>query len=157
VADLPLKIDILPAPFAACDVLSVLHAESFEVPWGAAAIENLLQTGAMALLAMEDDEPVGMILVRAVLDEAEILTIATRPTIRGQGVGAQLLAAALAQLSAVDVVAVHLEVAVDNGPALALYRRSGFEKVGRRRGYYDRGGGSVDALVLRRTLNTSTH
>ena len=64
---------------------------------------------------------------------------------------------ALAQLAAVDVAAVHLEVAVDNGAALALYRRSGFEQVGRRRGYYDRGGVSVDALVLRRALNTSAH
>ena len=41
-----------------------------------------------------------------------------------------------------------LEVAIDNGPALALYRRAGFAKVGRRAGYYHRREGAVAAEML---------
>jgi ribosomal-protein-alanine N-acetyltransferase len=47
----------------------------------------------------------------------------------------------------------HLEVAVDNAAALRLYRRAGFAEAGRRRGYYERPGGRVDALVLTRVLH----
>jgi ribosomal-protein-alanine N-acetyltransferase len=49
----------------------------------------------------------------------------------------------------------HLEVAADNAPALALYQRAGFETVGRRRGYYARiEGPAQDAVLMRRALNT---
>ena len=49
-----------------------------------------------------------------------------------------------------QVTAMFLEVAEDNQPALALYRRAGFVANGRRQRYYRRGnGGWVDALMLR--------
>ena len=48
-----------------------------------------------------------------------------------------------------------LEVAVDNPAAIALYQAAGFVPAGRRRGYYRRqGADAMDALVLRRTLNS---
>jgi ribosomal-protein-alanine N-acetyltransferase len=46
--------------------------------------------------------------------------------------------------------AVLLEVRVDNGPALALYERSGFVRMGRRRGYYQPE--NVDAWTMRLDL-----
>jgi|TARA_B100001964_G_C14071093_1_gene525917 ribosomal-protein-alanine N-acetyltransferase len=42
-----------------------------------------------------------------------------------------------------------LEVAEDNGAALALYAGAGFVQVGRRQGYYQGAGGARAALVLR--------
>jgi ribosomal-protein-alanine N-acetyltransferase len=42
-----------------------------------------------------------------------------------------------------------LEVAQDNGVAIALYRRAGFQVVGRRPNYYRRGGISIDADIMR--------
>ena len=47
-----------------------------------------------------------------------------------------------------------LEVADDNAGAIALYSGAGFGRVGARRGYYPRETGAVDALVMRRDLNT---
>ncbi len=156
-ADVSPGIEVVPAPASAWALLAALYAESFETAWDEAAFESLGQTGALSFLAVAGEVPAGMIVVRAVLDEAEILTVATRPQMRGRKVGAILLDHALKQLAAVGAASVHLEVAVDNAAALALYRRSGFEQVGRRRGYYDRGDATVDALVLRRTLNTPAH
>ena len=47
-------------------------------------------------------------------------------------------------------------MAADNAAAIALYRSAGFEPVGRRAAYYARPDGpAVDALVLRRTLNSA--
>ena len=129
-------------------VLADLHAAAFDPSWSAAEIAAL---DAVALL--EDDA--GLILVRTVAGEAEILTVGVRPQARGGGVGRRLVEAALASALAEGAGSVFLEVAEDNAPARRLYAGLGFEAVGRRRAYYPRPGApAVDALVLRRALNT---
>jgi ribosomal-protein-alanine N-acetyltransferase len=47
-----------------------------------------------------------------------------------------------------------LEVRPSNAPALALYRSSGFEAIGVRRGYYPAEDGREDAHVLFRQLGS---
>ena len=89
-----------------------------------------------------------------VAGEAEILTIAVDPSHRRSGLGQVLLAAASDLASQQGGEALFLEVSVDNEPALALYDRAGFVRVGLRRGYYTGPDGRpIDALVLRRNLN----
>ena len=68
----------------------------------------------------------------------------------------RLLAAALARAEALGCETMFLEVAADNAAALGLYRTAGFVQAGLRRGYYHRPGGDMDALVLRRDLNTAS-
>ncbi|MCA6301456.1 MAG: GNAT family N-acetyltransferase [Phenylobacterium sp.] len=130
------------------DALAALHAAAFQPGWSAADIAAL---DAAALI----EDGAGLILVRTVSGEAEILTVGVRPELRGAGVGGRLVEAALESARADGAEAVFLEVAEDNLAARRLYGGRGFEEVGRRRAYYPRpGAGAVDALVLRRTLNT---
>ena len=71
--------------------------------------------------------------------------------------GDGLLQAALEAAEREGAKAVYLEVAEDNVAARRLYASHGFEEAGRRRAYYPRAGaGAVDALVLRRALNTAS-
>jgi ribosomal-protein-alanine N-acetyltransferase len=130
------------AGLAHAPVLAAIHAEAFpEDPWDEASFVTLLsQPGALGLV----DERGGFLLLRIVLDEAEILTIGV--TARRQGVGVGLMREGLAVAAARGVRVVHLEVAKDNAAARALYARLGFAEVGLRRGYYPNGG---DALALR--------
>ena len=139
------------------DALATLHTAAFDAPWDtpwdAVALRGLLLApGALALRAGDD----GFVLVRRVLDEAEVLTVAVRPAARGRGLGRALLEAAQLAAAEAGAAVLHLEVAADNAPALALYARAGFTPTGRRRGYYPRGGGApaVDALLMSRRLNT---
>ncbi|MCP5361935.1 MAG: GNAT family N-acetyltransferase [Hyphomicrobiales bacterium] len=82
-------------------------------------------------------------------DEAEILTFCVHPDDRRQGIGHMLLRQAKMLLQAQGVRLLHLEVAEDQPPAIALYKQAGFTSCGLRRGYYKRKNGqSVDALLL---------
>lgn len=68
--------------------------------------------------------------------DAQVMTIGTAVAHQGRGVGAALLGALLARACDVGAAHVYLEVRVDNDPALRLYERAGFVRMGRRRGYY---------------------
>lgn len=140
---------------ASAALLATLHAEAFAEGWDAAAFTQLLaMPGAEAVLAFEADEPVGFLLSRQAADEAEIITIATRPGARRRGVGRQLLAHRMADLVARGVNHMFLEVAASNEAAIRLYAACGFTEVGRRKGYYQRPEGREDAIVLRRGLSS---
>jgi ribosomal-protein-alanine N-acetyltransferase len=97
--------------------------------------------------------PSGFILSRLVLDEAEILTLAMAPDGRGRGHARSLLAYHLDGLTREGIRVVHLEVEEGNDPALALYRRLGFQEAGRRAGYYRKPDGTrTSALTMSLTL-----
>lgn len=132
--------------------LAALHATAFPAPWDAGAFQALLdQTGVFVV-----EEPAGFILLRAVADEAEILTLAVRPAERRQGLGARLVRDGGTSAAARGATKLFLEVAEDNAAALALYARAGFVEAGRRPGYYARpGGGRRDALLLALNLTAT--
>lgn len=138
----------IPASLAHTAVLAAIHAAAFprREAWGPDAISlQLAMPGVYGLL----DPRGGMLLARVTADEAEILTIAVEPSQRRQGLGAALLAAALAEAHNRGARAMLLEVSVTNAAARALYFGAGFAEVGRRAKYYADGS---DALILRRAV-----
>lgn len=125
--------------------LAEIHAEAFDAPWDATALAGLLDSPGVFAVA-EDD---GFILCRVAADEAEILTLAVRPSARRNGLGARLTAEAARRAASAGATRLFLEVAEDNAAARALYDRAGFRAAGRRPAYYARpDGGRVDALLL---------
>jgi len=132
--------------------LAKLHAEAFAEPWSEAAVRELAATnGAFAFTG--DD---GFILARAIGSEAEILTLAVKPSARRRGLGQALVQAAAAGAREAGAGVLFLEVAADNAAAIALYARCGFEPMARRAAYYRRRlGPPMDALVLRKTLTSA--
>ncbi len=93
---------------------------------------------------------VGMIVVWMVLDEAHIATLAVDPQYRGLGVASRLLETSLQAAMQRNASQATLEVRAGNQAALALYRRFGFEVVGRRPRYYK--DNNEDALIMTRDL-----
>ena len=143
-----LRIDKADAVHAA--VLATLHAESIAPPWSADTFATLLgQPGVAGWIALEQAEPVGLMLARVAADEAEILTLAVLPRARRQGIARDLMAQLVTWAATVKAARLFLEVAEDNVAARGLYERSGFALVGRRNDYYAPGN---DALLLVRTI-----
>ncbi|MCB2176214.1 MAG: ribosomal protein S18-alanine N-acetyltransferase [Actinomycetales bacterium] len=83
-------------------------------------------------------------------DVAQVMTIGVARRAQRQGLGRVLLHALLDRAVTDGASAVLLEVAVDNDPALTLYRSEGFEVLARRRRYYQPE--DVDAWTMRLTL-----
>ena len=125
--------------------LAAIHAEAFAAPWDEAALTDLLASPGVFAVAEED----GFVLIRVVVDEAEILTLAVRPSARRAGLGVRLVEAAVVRAAALGAERMFLEVAEGNVAARALYARSGFVEMGHRRGYYSHTDGRrEDALTL---------
>lgn len=131
--------------------MAALHARAMTVPrpWTATEIRGLLDTAGV--FAVGDDA--GFALGRVVLDEAELLTIAVDPERRRQGLGRRWLAAFEAEARSRGAALSHLEVAAGNATALGLYESAGYERAGRRKGYYAAPDGTRDdAILLRKPL-----
>ena len=150
-------VSVIAAGSGHAAILANLHASAFARGWRVDEITTLMAApGTIALLAVlgtGKDEPAGFVLARTAADEAEILTLCTRPSARRRGIARQLVSALMEQLQAAGVSTLFLEVDTGNDAALALYRGLGFGAVGERRDYYGASGGSGgDAVVMRRDL-----
>lgn len=83
-----------------------------------------------------------------VVEQAHINNLAVLPELRGHGLGTQLLEAVIEEAAHLGAELLTLEVRESNTPALRLYARSGFERVGVRKNYYTTP--VEDALILSR-------
>lgn len=130
--------------------MAAIHAKSFERGWPALDMAVHIKRD---ICYGTDDPLTAFIILRCAGSQAEILTIATHPDHRGEGLGSELLSKTLIKLSALNIREIFLEVAEDNAAAQALYRRAGFTPIGRRPAYYRREKGRVAALTFSKMLD----
>ena len=81
-----------------------------------------------------------------VVDEGHICTLAVRQAWRGRGLGELLLLSLIEHALSSGIEMMTLEVRVSNAVAQSLYQKYGFERVGRRKGYY--GDNGEDAWIM---------
>jgi ribosomal-protein-alanine N-acetyltransferase len=139
---------------AAAKLLAEIHGESFETRWSETAFSEMLAVpGTSAILVSSQNNPVGFVIFRREADEAEIITICTRPAFRQKSHGKRLMQHLETLLKSEHAKFLFIEVAVSNNAALELYASCGFEKAGIRKNYYERGDGKrEDALIMRKGL-----
>ena len=144
--------------------LSALYRAAFPDarPWSPEEFAEMLARPETVLVkAKQGFAPgfaLGFALGRVVADEAELITLAVHPGARRRGLGRWLLAAFEARAGARGARRAFLEVAADNGPAVALYLQAGWRESGRRKGYYPRRDQpAVDALTLQKPLQIAPH
>ena len=152
----PLKTTslVMPAAFADIDDLVEIHGRCFSRGWSASEFQSLLQDKLVEALVLRrstmriTDKPVGFVLVRSVVDEAEILTIAVDPDHQKSGGGKQLMQEMIRFLYGNRIAKLFLEVDAGNKAALALYASFGFTKVGERKGYYHTADGEASTAWI---------
>lgn len=147
---------VRPATLEDADALSRIHTQSFDDGWTPADITTWISRAeGIALLAEENREQFAFALALAAGDEAELLTIATDPARRGQGLGHMIFRALDTEAARRGLNRWILEVARNNLPAIALYKSEGFVEIAVRKAYYKQREGRVDALVMSRPVGSS--
>jgi len=103
--------------------------------------------GSIYVAVIESDgEKAGYAEMRTVAGEAQIYNIVIDRTFRGKGLGEMLLRHLIDKAKETGCSLVTLEVRGGNEAAMELYHKLGFKEVGRRKGYYIKGG--EDAVLM---------
>ena len=128
--------------------IAEIERASFSDPWSASSFRSLIGLpSTWFAVAERDGRVVGYSVLLVAADEAELGNIAIAESERRRGVGQHLLEATIRAARQLGAASIYLEVRDSNDAAKSLYAASGFQEVGRRRGYYRRP--LEDAIVLR--------
>lgn len=104
---------------------------------------------AWVLQKAEMDNLLGYLIYQTQVPQAELLNIGIASVEQGKGLAYELLTASMSLLPK-STESIFLEVRRSNVPAIGLYEKSGFIKVGERRDYYAVAGGTrEDALMYK--------
>jgi ribosomal-protein-alanine N-acetyltransferase len=127
-----------------------IEAMSFSNPWSEdtfrGEIQNTPVSSPLIVVRRPGDEVVGYIIYWQIRDDVQVNNIAVHPECRGRGLGEAMMRFAIAKVRAAGAEFMTLEVRQSNAPAVALYKKLGFEALGTRKNYYTRP--DEDACVM---------
>lgn len=133
--------DLQASVTAVYEILSDVYPVS---PWSEKQIlSDMQQDNVDYFFVKKDEKIVGFLAISQLAGELEITNIAIKKAYQGHGLGSQLLA----DLDYVDFP-IFLEVRASNTPAQALYKKCGFDIIGKRKQYYHEP--VEDAIIMKR-------
>ena len=121
--------------------MQALEAACFSLPWSEEQCRAAFSQQAFVAYGLEEAGVLqGYISLYQAAGELDVLPVARR-----QGLGERLLRTALQEAEKTGINRALLEVRTGNAPAIALYEKCGFVRVGKRPRYYADTG--EDALI----------
>ncbi|UCD72172.1 MAG: ribosomal protein S18-alanine N-acetyltransferase [Syntrophobacterales bacterium] len=133
------------------DVITI-ESLSFSIPWNEAMFKSELSLDYSHNFTLRlsvngtGDVLLGYICFWVFHGEAHLLNIAVQPDYRRMGLGTQLMRFFIDFCRSKKVETITLDVRSSNDPAIEMYRKVGFRKVGLRPHYYADNG--EDALIM---------
>ena len=119
-----------------------LHAASLDKNWSQDSFQHFITSENHNIMVAEKDGAlIGFLITQTVADETEIISIATHPDHRRDGIASSLMAHIKSPC--------FLEVRKDNNAAITFYAKHNFTQVGIRKDYYSTPNGKINALILR--------
>lgn len=110
--------------------------------------EELLSKNSHYFVIKNNDEILGFAGIKVVLEQADIMNIVVKKSMRGKGIGTLLLKNIIAFCNSLNISVISLEVNNSNFSALALYKKFGFEIAGVRKNYYK----GNDGIIMTKKL-----
>lgn len=142
-----MEVIIKPLTEEYVDQVCVLEEEAFSMPWHKESfLEMIANENACYLVALIGEEVVASCGLRHIVGEGEITNVVTKNTMRGKGIGRQILLQLLEEGTKMGAEAFTLEVRVSNAPAIHLYESLGFVSEGVRKNFYEEP--TEDALIM---------
>lgn len=121
----------------------------FDDFWNVSTImDDIKSNNSMYIIAKLNDEIIGFAGIKIILDEAEIMNIATKKIYRHEGIASLMLEYLISYCKKNSINSINLEVNIQNSIAIKLYKKYNFNEVGLRKKYYNN---TYDAVLM--TLN----
>jgi ribosomal-protein-alanine N-acetyltransferase len=131
---------------------------SFQSPWSINAFQSELKNPVSNLWALTSDNILlGYVCFWMFDSEIQIINIAVHPHKRGQRLGYHLLTAIIETSISHGMRNIWLEVRPSNLAAMRLYRKFGFQEVGRRPRYYTDTNEDAILMALELSQKESRH
>lgn len=144
----PLETALRPMTQADLSAVANIEAAAYEFPWSRGIFRSCLDNGHHCWVLECGGAVIGYGVLSVGAGEAHILNVCVTPLQQGRGHGALLLRRLLEMARWHRAERVFLEVRPSNELAHAMYRRAGFNEIGRRPGYYPARRGREDAIVM---------
>ncbi|MBO5716019.1 MAG: ribosomal protein S18-alanine N-acetyltransferase [Clostridia bacterium] len=128
-----------------------LEKATFFEPWSEKSLELFLTDGAFCVACVDSEVLFSYCTVTCVLDEAQIINVATDSEHRGRGLAREVLEFVFDECKKRNITSISLEVRESNAPAIALYNSLGFSMAGVRKNFYTNP--RENALVMIKNLD----
>jgi len=135
--------DIRIATAADATDLAAIRAQCFNKSWDEKTFSDLFASPDIICLTIPN---IAYALAQKIPPESELITIAVAPAHRRRGIAENLLQNLWQNLLQHGIHTIHLEVSENLIPAQNLYKKLGFQPIGRRTNYY---GAGQDAILMR--------
>ena len=114
-----------------------IEKECFASPWSEKSLSEEMENGnAYFFVADINGEIVGYMGTISVFGECSVTNIAVKEKYRGKGIASSLLERAILNSVYLGDEFITLEVRKSNTPAISLYEKYGFRKMGERKNFY---------------------
>lgn len=105
--------------------------------------EELENENSSYIIGKINNEIIGFAGLKKIFDQADIMNIVIKKTYRNQGIGTLLLENLILLAKDLNISTLFLEVNEQNKPAIHLYEKLGFKKLGVRKKYYNNNNGII--------------
>ncbi|MFZ6844728.1 ribosomal protein S18-alanine N-acetyltransferase [Undibacterium sp. RuTC16W] len=140
--------------FEDVDVILAIEEKVYTHPWTRGNFLDSLYSAYHFLGLRDADQTlIGYVVLMPVMDEMHLLNLAVAAEYQRQGYAQSLLEQMLVFCREKKCQSILLEVRVSNQRAVDVYKRFGFNEIGRRKGYYPVDDQTrEDAIVMRLEL-----
>ena len=144
--------EVIIARRAHIPAIAELEKQTFKHPWSENSLQMFFEgEGAYCVACMENGDLVSYCTVTTVLDEAQIINVASAPKHKNKGCAKATIELVLDEAKRRNISSVSLEVRESNVPAISLYESFGFSVAGKRKDFYTEP--RENALVMIKNLD----
>lgn len=132
-------------------LIAAIEKECFTTPESEDSVRNVIENPVYeAFVAEVDGKVVGHTITITSCGDMDILSVAVSPSFRRFGIGGKLMGNIFENAAKNGVTDIFLEVRKSNIPAISLYEKNGFEKIGERKNFYDLP--REDAVLMKKSI-----
>lgn len=145
-----MKININVMTSTDIELMEPDFAKNFDKFWSVDILKNdFKDANSKYIVAKVDNEIVGFAGIKVILDEADIMNIVVNIHKRNLGIGSVLIENLIQIADDLNCTTITLEVNENNIPAIRLYEKYHFERIGLRKKYYNN---ADDAIIMTRRI-----